>query len=117
MTPIRSVGFRLDDCRASDLTGALLDFGCAVADQVAQVAQRAGRREARPDEPVLDQLASSLGILNTAFASGDVTEMLGLEQLALELVLEQVEHRPPVDACGLRPDHCRRPTAQPVSQS
>ena len=56
-----------------DLAGALLDLGLAVADQVAQLAQRAGRHEARPHQAVLDQLASPLGILDVAFAAGDVT--------------------------------------------
>jgi hypothetical protein len=42
--------------------------------------------------------------------------MASVEQLALEFVLEHVEHRPPVDAGRLHPDHGHRPAAQPVRQ-
>ena len=98
------------------LAGALLDLGLAVADQVAQLAQRPGRHEARPDQAVLDQLAAPLGVLHIALATGDVTKMASVVEPALELVLEQVEHRPPVDAGGLHPDHRHRVAAQPVRQ-
>ena len=54
------------------LAGAFLDLRLAVANQVTQFPQRAGRHEARANEPVLDQLTAPLGILNIAFASGDV---------------------------------------------
>ena len=45
-----------------------------------------------------------------------VPEMAGVEQLALELVLEQVEHGLPVDAGGLHPDDGHGVAAQPVRQ-
>ena len=57
---------------------AFLDLGFAVADQVAQLAQRPGRHEARADQPVLDQLAAPLGVLNIALATGDVTKWRAL---------------------------------------
>ena len=42
--------------------------------------------------------------------------MTSVEQLAFELVLEQIEHGPPVHAGGLHPDHRHRVAAQPVRQ-
>ena len=57
---------------ALDLAGAFLDLRLAVADEVAQLPQRSGRHEARADEPVLDQLAAPLGVLDIALAAGDV---------------------------------------------
>ena len=101
---------------ALDLAAAFLDLRFAVADQVAQLAQRAGRHEARADEAVLDQLAAPLGVLDIALAAGDVTQMSSIEKLALELVLEQVEHGPPVHAGGLHPDDGDRVAAQPVGE-
>ena len=65
---------------------------------------------------MLDKLAAPLGILDVALATGDVTKMASVVEPALELVLQQIEHRPPVDAGGLHPDDGHRPAAQPVSQ-
>ena len=101
---------------ALHLASAFLDLRFAVADQVTQFPQRPGRHEARSDEAVLDQLAAPLGVLNIALATGDVTQMTSVEQLALELVLEQVVDRPPVHAGGLHPDDRHRPAPQPVRE-
>ncbi len=65
---------------------------------------------------MLDQLAAPLRVLDAAFASGDVTQMTSVEQLALELILEQVPDRSPVHPGGLHPNDRHRPAAQPVGQ-
>jgi hypothetical protein len=101
---------------ALDLTAALLDLGLAVADQVAQLALRARRHEAGLDQPVLDQLAAPLGVLDVALAAGDVANMASVVEPALEFVLEQVEDGSPVDAGRFHPDHGHRIAAQPVGQ-
>jgi hypothetical protein len=98
------------------LAGAFLDLCLAVADQVTQFPQRPGRHEARPDEPVLDQLTAPLGILDVAFASGDVAQVASVVEPALEFALEQVEHRAPVHAGGLHPDDGHHPATQPVGE-
>src|SRR5664279_4698357 len=42
--------------------------------------------------------------------------MASVVEPALKLALEQVEHRAPVDAGGLHPDHAHQPAAQPVGE-
>ena len=93
-----------------------LDLGLAVADQVTQLTQRPGRHEARTNEAVLDQLATPLRILHITLATRDVTQVSRVVEPALELVLQQIEHRPPVHAGGLHPDHGHRETSQPVRE-
>jgi len=44
---------------------------------------------------VLDQLADPLGVLDVGLAAGDVAQVAGVEQPALEVVFEQVVHRLP----------------------
>jgi len=101
---------------ALDLAAAFLDLGLAVADHVAQLALRTRRHEALTDEAVLDQLAAPLGVLDVALAPGNVTQVTGVVEPALELVLEQVEDRAPVDAGRFHPDDRHRVAAQPVGQ-
>jgi len=79
-----------------DFASAFLDLGFAVADQVTQLPQRPGRHEAAADHAVLDQLAAPLGVLNIALAPGNVTQMTGIEQLALECARERLSHRRPI---------------------
>jgi hypothetical protein len=45
-----------------------------------------------------------------------VTHMVSIEQLALELVLQQEPHGPPVHARGLHPDDGHGEAPQPVGQ-
>jgi hypothetical protein len=54
------------------LAGALLDQRLAVAGQVAQLADRLGRHEARADQAVLDQLADPGRIGHIGLAAGHV---------------------------------------------
>ena len=54
------------------LTSALLDLGLAVAGQLAQLADRAGRHEAGADQAVLDQLGDPGRIGDVGLAPRDV---------------------------------------------
>lgn len=98
------------------LARALLDLRLAVADEVAKLALRARRHEARPHEPMLDQLADPLRVLDVALAAGHVAQMPRVQKPALELVLEQEVDGAPVDAGRLHPDDGDGEAAQPVGQ-
>jgi hypothetical protein len=91
--------------RALRLWGALLDDDLAVAGQVAQLADRPGWHQARADQAVLDELADPGRIAAVGLAAGDVAQVVGVEQPALELVFQQVGHRFPGGAGGLHADH------------
>src|SRR6266508_1602178 len=51
-------------CRALHLTAAFLDERLAIASQVAQLADRRRRHEARSHQTVLDELGDPLGVLD-----------------------------------------------------
>jgi hypothetical protein len=70
------------------LAGAFLDHGLAVAGEVAQLPDRAGRHEAGADQAVLDQLADPGRIRHISLAAGDVAEVPGVEQPARHGVLQ-----------------------------
>lgn len=57
------------------------------------------------DQPVLHQLGDSGRVGHVGLAPGDVLEVGGVEQPALEVGLEQVLHGPPVHPGGLHPHH------------
>jgi len=69
-----------------DLPAAFLDLGLAVAGQVAQLPDRAGRHERGTDQPVLDQLGDPGGIGHIGLAAGHVVHMGGVEQPTLDLI-------------------------------
>ena len=98
------------------LACALLDLRLAVADDVAQLAQRPRWHEARAHQSVLDQLADPLRVLDVGLASGDVAQVTRVQQPALELVLEQEVDGAPVDTGRLHPDHRHGEAAQPVGE-
>jgi hypothetical protein len=98
------------------LPRTLLDQRLAVAGQVAQLPDRPGWHEARADQAVLDQLADPHRIGHIRLAAGHVLEVLGVQQPALELILEQVVDRLPVHPGRLHPDHGDPEARQPVPQ-
>src|SRR5829696_9991593 len=71
-----------------DLPGAFLDLGLAVAGQLAQLPDRAGRHEAGPDQPVLDQLGDPGRVGHIGLPPRDVVQVGRVQQPALHLVLE-----------------------------
>jgi hypothetical protein len=82
----------------------LPDERLAIADQGAQLTDRLRLHEARPHQPVLKQLAEPLGVLDVGLAAGHVLDVLGVNEPELEVVLEQVIDRPPLDARRLHRD-------------
>ena len=94
---------------------ALHEF-TAVAQQLAQLPQRPGRREALGDQAVSNQIGDPLGILHIGLAPRHVADVPGVADDQLEMPLKARVDRPPVDARALHPDvrHSRFP--QPVPQ-
>jgi hypothetical protein len=76
-----------------DLPAAFLDLGLAVAGQLAQLPDRAGRHKARADQAVLDQLGDPGRIGHIGLAARHVVQVRRIQQPALELVLEQLPDR------------------------
>jgi hypothetical protein len=68
-----------------DLPAALLDLGLAVAGQLAQLPDRAGRHEAGADQPVLDQLGDPGRIGHIGLAAGHMVQVRRVQQPALHL--------------------------------
>ena len=102
--------------QAVRLARALPHQRLAIAGQVAQLADRLGRHEARAQEPMLEQLAQPLRVLHVGLAPGHVLDVLGVDQQQLEVVLEQVVDGLPVDARGLHRHVRDAETLQPVAQ-
>jgi hypothetical protein len=98
------------------LADTVVDLRLAVASQIAQLADRARRHEARPHEPVFEQLADPLGIGDIGLAAGNVAQMLGVQKPTLAVLLEQVEDRLPVGAGRLHPDQTHPIARQPIEQ-
>jgi hypothetical protein len=99
-----------------DLAGALGQQRLAVAGQVPQLPDGFGWDERRADQPVLDQLADPHRVGHVGLAAGDVLEVLGVQQPHLEVVLQQVVHRLPIDPGRLHADHGNPEAGQPVAQ-
>jgi hypothetical protein len=102
--------------QALRLARTLLDLRLAIPRQVAQLADRLRRYEARPHKPVLEQPADPHRIGDIGLAAGDVTQMLRVQKPALELTLEQIEDGFPVDAGRLHPHQRDREATKPVRQ-
>ena len=88
----------------------------AIARQIAQLADRLRRHEARPQQPVLEQLAEPLGIQQVSLSAGHVLDVLGVHEQQLEVVLEQVVDRLPVDAGRLHRDVSDTEALEPIAQ-
>jgi hypothetical protein len=66
-----------------DLPAALLDLGLAVAGQLAQLPDRAGRHEAGADQPVLAQLGDPGRVSHIGLTPRDVVQVGRIQQPAL----------------------------------
>jgi hypothetical protein len=77
------------------LAGALIDQCLAVAGQLPQLPDRAGRHEARADQTMPDQLGDPGRVGHIGLAAGHVLEVLGVQQPALDVVFQQVLDRLP----------------------
>ena len=95
---------------------ALLDLRLAIPGQVAQRADRLRRHEARPQQPGLGELAQPRRIRDVGLAAGDLLDVPGVDEQALELVLEDRPHRLPVHAGRLHRDLRDTVRGQPVTQ-
>jgi hypothetical protein len=65
---------------------------------------------------VLEQLAEPLGVPDVGLATGHVLDVLGVDEPELEVVLEQVVDRLPVDAGRLHRDVGDAEPLEPVAQ-
>src|SRR5262249_30589289 len=84
--------------------------------EVAELADRLGRHEAGSQQPVLEQLAQPLRIGNIGLAPGHVLDVAGVAEKKLEVVLEQVPDRLPVDTGRLHRHVRHAETLQPIAQ-
>ncbi len=98
------------------LAAALLDHRGPVPGQVAQLPDRRGRHDPGAHQAVGDQLADPHRVGHVGLAPGDVVQVLGAGQPALDLVFQQVEDRPPVDPGRLHADQRDPLASQPVLQ-
>jgi hypothetical protein len=87
-----------------DLGGALTDHGFAVARQVADLTDLRWRHEALAQQPVLQQPAQPRRVAGVRLATGDVLDVLSVDQPHVEVALEHVVDGLPVDACALHRD-------------
>jgi len=99
-----------------DRPRALLDLRLAKASQVAQPADLARGHEARPHQPVLDQLADPGRVDHIALAAGDVAQVPRVQKPALETRLERVEDGAPVDPRRLHPHQRHAEALKPVGE-
>jgi hypothetical protein len=65
---------------------------------------------------VLEQLTEPLGVLHVGLAARHILDVLSVDQPELEVVLEQVVDRLPVDARGLHRHVRDTQTLEPISQ-
>ena len=98
-----------------DLARALLDLRLAIAREVAQLADRLGRHEAGLQQPRFGELAQPRRVRDVGLAARDLLDVAGVDQQALELVLQDRPRRLPIDAGGLH--HHLRDAGAPASQS
>jgi hypothetical protein len=87
-----------------DLPSALGQQRLAVAGEIPQLPDRLGRHERGTDQPVLDQLADPHRVSHIRLAARDVLEVLSIQQPHLEVGLQQVLDRLPIDPGRLHPD-------------
>jgi hypothetical protein len=101
---------------AVGLALALLDLGFAVAGQLAQGADRLGRHEARPQKTRLGELADPGGVRDVGLSTRDLLDVAGVDEYALELVLEDRPDWLPVDPGRLHRDLGDAVGGEPVAQ-
>jgi hypothetical protein len=70
----------------------------AVARQIAQVALGGGGDAAGAHEPMAQQVCQPLGVLHIGRAARDRLDVIGVDHHHLALLLQQIEHWPPVRA-------------------
>ena len=95
---------------------ALGDLRLAIAGQRPQPPLRLGRHEAAAQQPGLHQLAQPLRVADVGLAARHVLDVAGVAQRQLEVVLEHVPDRLPIDAGGLHRHVRDRVRGQPVAQ-
>ena len=95
---------------------ALLDLRLAVAREVAQRPDRLRRHEARLQQPRLEQLAQPGGGGDIGRAPGDLLDVAGVDEQALELVLQDRPGRLPVDTRRLHRHVGGAVRLQPIAQ-
>jgi hypothetical protein len=84
--------------------------------QVAELAHRRRRHEARREQAVLEQLGDPLGVLDVGLPPRHLLDVPGVDQHQVESTLEQVPDRLPGDAGGLHGEVADPPLGQPVGQ-
>ena len=99
-----------------DLARALLDLRLAIAREVAQLADRLGRHEVGLQQPRLGELAQPRRVGDVGLAARDLLDVPGVDQHALELVLQDRPRRLPIDAGGLH-HHLRARRGRPASRA
>jgi hypothetical protein len=103
-------------CPVAGLLGCALDLGLAVAGQLAQLADRAGRHEAGADQSVLDQLGDPGRIGHVGLATRYLVQVGRVQQPALDLALQQLPARLPVAPGRLHPHPGHPKAGQPLGQ-
>ena len=99
-----------------DLRRPLADQARPVAGQLAQLPLRPVGDEAAREQPVPEQVGHPLAVADVGLAPGHRLDVPGVDQQQLELVLQQVPDRLPVDAGALH-RHVGHPVRrQPVRQ-
>jgi hypothetical protein len=83
-----------------DLTRAFLDLGLAIAREIAQLADRLGRHEARLQQPGLGKPAQPRRVGHIGLAARNLLDVARVDEQALEFVFEDRPGRLPVDAGG-----------------
>ncbi len=102
--------------QAVGLAGALGDLRLAVAGQLAQRALRFGRHEAAAQQASLLQLGQPGGVADVGLAARHLLDVARVDQQQLEVILEDVPDRLPVDAGGLHGDLLDPVGAKPIAQ-
>ena len=98
-----------------NFAGPLLRQRGAVPRQVTQPPDRRRRDEARPDQPVRDQVGDPLRVADVALTTGHLLQVPGVEQPGLHDVLEQVVDGLPEHPGRLHADQRDPRRQQPVA--
>src|SRR5215204_2677824 len=109
-------GILQDLIQTLDLPGALFDQRLAVTGKVPELPDLFGGHEAGVYKSVLHELANPLGVLNVGLPTGDILEVPGVQKPTLEVVLQQVVDRLPIDTGGLHAYQLDLEGGQPVSK-
>jgi hypothetical protein len=96
--------------------GTLVGLRLAQSRQVTQSADLRWQHEARAHQPVLHQLADPLRVLDVGLASGDVAQVVRVEQPALKPIFERLKDGLPVHARCFHPDQRHPELRQPLGE-